>query len=110
MVSKGRHDLVQGAHTLGHNKDTIGICLEGTDRFSDRQAQELTVLLSSLCKQYNISVYKIHGHSDFERHKNRRCPNTSMAFVRECVLNFDRYTFWFKASGGTGPDLSIPSV
>ncbi len=49
------HDEV-GAHAFGFNTHSLGICLVGTDRFSDAQWATLAELVRQLCQQYHIPM------------------------------------------------------
>ena len=49
---KGRPEYWQGAHAKGHNKDSIGICLIGTDEFNDRQWATLKFYVKMLLNKY----------------------------------------------------------
>ena len=75
-IETGRPIKKAGAHTKGHNKDSIGICLAGgfdgtTDDFTDEQFESLLVLVAGLRSIYGaLSVY---GHNDFTNAKT--CPN-----------------------------------
>jgi len=77
----GRGLEEQGAHTYGHNDDSIGICLVGghgsssTDAFStnytDAQDQALRVLINEL-KIRIPTIKKVSGHNDYTNAK--ACP------------------------------------
>ena len=81
QVARGRALETQGAHTSGHNANSIGICLVGghgssvNDPFSanytDAQDQALRVLINEL--QVRIpGIKKISGHNDYT--KAKACP------------------------------------
>ena len=80
-VCAGRGLDEQGAHTRGHNDNSIGICLVGghgsssTDAFSanytDAQDQALRVLINEL-KIRVPTIKKISGHNDYTHAK--ACP------------------------------------
>jgi len=80
-VATGRPLDVKGAHTYGHNDNSIGICLVGghgsssTDAFSanytDAQDQALRVLINEL-KIRVPTIKKISGHNDYTNAK--ACP------------------------------------
>lgn len=59
-----------GAHCLGHNKNSIGICLHGINKFSSAQFKTLRYLCESL--DFVIGSTPEHGHNEFA---NRDCPN-----------------------------------
>jgi N-acetylmuramoyl-L-alanine amidase len=72
-VQKGRDIKTIGAHTLGQNADSIGICLHGRHNFTEAQFEALRKLVNDLCKQYGIVRNSgIFGHCDFA---NKSCPN-----------------------------------
>lgn len=77
----GRNEERAGAHCMGHNKDSIGICLIGgikdgtkdvpiTD-YTTAQWETLKRLVTDLKAKYPKA--KIVGHCDYERSKT--CPN-----------------------------------
>lgn len=78
-VVKGRPVERAGAHTKGHNKNSIGVCLIGghgsakTDQFLDNftgvQKLELVVLLKKLRSAHQI--LKVSGHNEYA---NKACP------------------------------------
>ena len=81
VVVKGRQLEEEGAHTLGQNKDSIGICLAGghgsamndpfSKNYTDAQDQALRVLINEL--QVRIpGIRKISGHNDYT--KAKACP------------------------------------
>lgn len=70
----GRPEYWTGAHVKGHNKDSIGICMIGRDKFTWRQFKTLfDELIPQLEKRYG--ELNIKGHYEFE--KGKTCPNFS---------------------------------
>ena len=77
-IHEGRKEEEIGAHTVGHNANSIGICYVGgcakdgrtpKDTRTDAQKNALCGLLSELVKKYpNASI---HGHREFA---NKACP------------------------------------
>lgn len=77
-IHEGRKEEEIGAHTVGHNANSIGICYVGgcakdgrtpKDTRTDAQKNALCGLLSQLVKKYpNASI---HGHREFA---NKACP------------------------------------
>lgn len=53
-VQKGRAIEKQGAHAKDRNSNSIGICLVGNDKFTDRQKIATVWLVTVLCCKYNI--------------------------------------------------------
>jgi len=73
-VYQGREDLEEGAHTKGHNQNTIGICLTGdfdTEYPTHEQLVSLNKLLDTLQDKYDIDVANIRGHRNFTQ---KTCP------------------------------------
>jgi len=73
----GRSEELAGAHTEGHNANSIGICYVGgldanlkpKDTRTDEQKKILLSTLKYLKKKYPNAT--IHGHSEFA---NKACP------------------------------------
>lgn len=76
-VHKGRPDEEIGAHTVGHNKNSIGICYIGglnskklpADTRTPEQKEALRNLIEELKHKYPIK--KISGHYMYA---NKACP------------------------------------
>lgn len=86
QVARGRALETQGAHTSGHNANSIGICLVGghgssmndpfSKNYTDAQDQALRVLINEL--QVRIpGIRKITGHNDYT--KAKACPGFNVA-------------------------------
>ncbi|MBS9777613.1 MAG: N-acetylmuramoyl-L-alanine amidase [Gammaproteobacteria bacterium] len=58
-----------GAHTKGHNTGSVGICLVGTDKYTNEQWCTLKRLVLELQVQYGVK--HIFGHRCFA---NKICP------------------------------------
>lgn len=80
----GNVDEEVGAHVLGHNKNSIGICLAGgTDEdgepecnFTRPQYESLAVLLAKLTSEYKGA--KVLGHCDLDS-KKPDCPGFNVS-------------------------------
>ncbi len=73
IVTQTRNDLEEGAHTIGRNFDSIGICLAGNfDVTLPTQAQidALQKLITYKKYQYSIPVDNIYPHRHFA---NKTC-------------------------------------
>jgi N-acetyl-anhydromuramyl-L-alanine amidase AmpD len=77
-VETGRPESEIGAHTIGHNLDSIGICLAGGKKadepkpdsnFTLNQLNALKLVIESLLLKYPGA--KVFGHRDFAP---RDCP------------------------------------
>lgn len=82
-IQKGRDVSIVGAHTIGENTDSIGICLGGRDKFTDIQFKALKSLLFDLYKLYG--ELPIYPHNKYASYKT--CPN----FNLEDVLGVIKY-------------------
>lgn len=85
-VVEGRPIELVGAHCLGQNKFSIGICYVGgmdktmskpKDTRTDEQKKALKKLLIKLKKQF--PTITIHGHNEFA---NKACPSFIVADER----------------------------
>jgi N-acetylmuramoyl-L-alanine amidase len=61
-IVAGRHLDEVGAHVVGNNLTSIGVCVIGTDRFTAEQWNALAGLVESLRKKYPGA--RICGHRD----------------------------------------------
>lgn len=68
-IENGRPDYWQGAHASGHNEDSVGICLIGTDSFSQAQFRSLAKLCTKL--KFKYGDVKIIGHNQVS---DKTCP------------------------------------
>jgi len=85
-VEKGRSLDKAGAHTFGHNKNTIGICFEGGknennekwDKPTDEQIDSFSWLVNSLEIVLGRKM-TIKGHYEYA---NKTCPNFDIDILR----------------------------
>lgn len=61
-LETGRNIDEIGAHVAGHNANSLGICMVGTDAFTTRQWEALHSLVKSLQQKYPTA--KVVGHRD----------------------------------------------
>lgn len=81
-IHKGR-DLTQyGAHTLGQNSSSIGICLSGKESFKPEQYFALGSLYQVLCIELNKDL-PIYPHNNFNVLKT--CPNFDLAMFDKWI-------------------------
>lgn len=64
----------QGAHVEGANKDNIGVCLIGYDRFTYDQLWAMRDHVLSIMGVYDIPPWNLRVHSGFPGVK-KTCPN-----------------------------------
>lgn len=83
-VHNGRDINLIGAHCIGHNAKSIGICYIGgvasdgktpKDTRTPKQKEAMFKLVDKLMKQYNISLDNVFGHYEFA---NKACPSFKM--------------------------------
>jgi len=82
-----------GAHALGYNATSIGVCLIGGetgDDFTVKQYQALRDLILNLCIHYRIDIEKTLGHYETPQSHGKTCPNFDMRGFRE-VLKYERH-------------------
>ena len=64
MVENGRLLTEWGAHTHGHNSDSIGICVIGKEVFTPKQFATLDALIREFKTQFSIT--EVAGHNHYE--------------------------------------------
>ena len=78
-VNQGRPLDEAGAHTQGHNADSIGVCLIGHSSLdmNNRQFDALLDLIAAL--KLCFGEMTIHAHNEFNKHKT--CPGFDVKVV-----------------------------
>jgi len=73
--TRAEHDV--GAHVIGANTDSLGICLVGNILFHVEQFHTLRKLVLDLMKAYDIKLWNIWVHNEFPSAKiqKKTCPN-----------------------------------
>jgi len=82
-VDNGRPVYWTGAHAKGHNTGSIGICMIGTDSYSEQQWKSLTGLIADLTMDHE-SIKEIIGHNCIS---NKTCPGFN---VQEWLLSIEK--------------------
>jgi hypothetical protein len=92
LIHQGRPDDVMGAHCLGSNHFSLGICLIGNfeeDHLleSDKQYKTLIQTLATLCKRYGLTEQAIVPHKALY---NTACPgrNVNIQKIRQDVKRY----------------------
>lgn len=78
-IEQGRPESISGAHCVGHNNDSIGVCYIGgcdkamkpKDTRTVKQTEALRKLIQELRLKYPAA--KVYGHNDFD--KGKACPS-----------------------------------
>jgi len=80
-------DLEVGAHALGYNDKSIGVCLIGVKDFTPKQMNSLYDLLMGLMTMYNLKPDSILGHRETEigKKEGKTCPNFDIEHFREII-------------------------
>lgn len=76
-IATGRHLDEIGAHAQGFNSKSIGICLLGTDKFSQEQWESLRENIALLLRKYP-GIHRVVGHRDLPDVK-KTCPGFNVA-------------------------------
>ena len=88
-LKAGRPLQIQGAHCLGHNRKSIGICLIGRDKFSFEQLEQLRRLIYNIELLVN-SMIKLEIKAHYEYNESKTCPNIDADLLRE-YLKCEKY-------------------
>lgn len=81
-----------GAHALGYNSDSIGICMIGKKDFLVQQFLTLKFLIQFLMKQFEIPRENVIGHRDTKsgKEQGKTCPNFDVQdFMEEYAVGTD---------------------
>jgi len=87
FIQRGRPIEDIGAHTQGHNKDSIGVCLIGgrpPGEFTEAQYKSLKDVYNQCCEITNKQL-QIFGHRDFD--KGKTCPTFDVKKVFDAPGN-----------------------
>lgn len=90
-IEKGRPEHLMGAHSYGHNKDSIGIALSGNFDLADPteyQMRSLITLSAYLAYKYDLELDDkgtLFGHRDMN---DTRCPGDSLYSRLDYVRNY----------------------
>lgn len=88
-IEKGRDESLVGAHCVGKNAISIGICYVGgcdknlkpKDTRTDAQKKAMKTLVHQLMEKYNIPLNNVYGHYQFCSYKE--CPSVKIEQLRE---------------------------
>ncbi|MGD9809655.1 MAG: N-acetylmuramoyl-L-alanine amidase [Deferribacterales bacterium] len=77
-----------GAHALGYNSNSIGICNIGVRSFSLNQMASLHDLLFRLMDKFDIPIENILGHYETAQAHGKTCPNFDVSELREFMKSY----------------------
>lgn len=84
QLEAGRPVEEVGAHVKGMNKDSIGICLIGTDLFTPAQIATLRETIQGLITRFPMA--SVNGHNEFS---NKKCPGFDVQdWLEKSNLNY----------------------
>jgi len=86
----GRALRTQGAHCLGYNRESVGICLAGRRVFTDPQFQACRDLLRNLSFAFGLKSEDVYPHFIFNPSKT--CPNFDWNYFKTFIGEIDAYT------------------
>ncbi len=85
LLDVGRPEYWEGAHAKGHNHNSIGICMIGTDTYNKEQWSILDTLLRKLLLKYPNA--KVIGHNEIS---DKNCPGFNVQEYMENTFNENR--------------------
>ena len=69
VTHEGRRETEVGAHTQGHNTNSLGVCVAGNYSVADMKApvyEELLDVVGALMRRYGIPASQVFGHREAE--------------------------------------------
>lgn len=82
VAATGRHPDEVGAHVAGHNANSIGVCMIGTDHFTADQWRGLADLVAGLLKKYPNA--RVVGHRDLSPDLNHDGTIEPREWIKIC--------------------------
>lgn len=110
-IVTGRHVDEVGAHVVGNNRQSIGVCMVGTDAFTPAQWQGLAGLITLLREKHPLA--RIAGHRDLSPDQDddglverwewtKTCPGFGVAAWLAAGMKPDpKHVFEGRSSGGS---------
>ena len=94
-IEAGRREDLQGAHTVGENAVSLGICYIGgldknskpKDTRTDAQKKAMYELLKKMMEKYNLTINDVYLHYQFA---NKACPCFKIEDLKK------EYNAWLK--------------
>lgn len=81
--SQGKRFFESGAHAINYNSQSIGICMIGTDKFTQDQWTALRNQVQALQNKFT-GIQRIVGHRDLSPDLNKDGKITSNEWVKTC--------------------------
>lgn len=83
LLEIGRPLIAIGAHTLFHNKNSVGICLSGKHNFNDIQFDVCSKVCLNLIVVLRLGNDIIVPHCQLDSHKT--CPNFDVTIIKRKI-------------------------
>lgn len=80
-IQQGRDESETGAHAKGHNKDSVAVCLVGTDSFTASQFVSLKALLKLWMTRHHLGIGDVYCH--YQLNPQKTCPNILIEEIKE---------------------------
>jgi len=83
---QARAEDEEGAHTIGWNSKSVGVCLQGDFSKEVLSAETKAILktkIDEIRTRWNIPQSEVYGHKEKQVGKTTACPTSLMNFVRE---------------------------
>ncbi len=90
-----------GAHALGYNYNSIGVCLIHGTKFEEAQIEKLFELCYFLGDKFSIGINSFFGHYEKDK-KKPDCPGFDMDKFRNGLLNstYKKAFYYYLTSSG----------
>jgi N-acetylmuramoyl-L-alanine amidase len=82
IIQKGRAENIPGAHTIGMNQKSLGICVVGNYDLApppEEVLDKLAELCAKKCQQYNLMAADVETHHKYADYKT--CPGSKFPMV-----------------------------
>lgn len=86
-IEMGRLESDIGAHCVGDNHDSIGVCLIGKGKYTGEQMASLYYLLGQICQGYGLEAKQVFGHYEMKSGaaQGKSCPVMDMEKIRDSL-------------------------
>lgn len=89
QIQAGRSESIMGAHALGANQNSLGVCLTGNFENETPSAGQITSLVTVLkdwCRQHSLGVNAIYGHYNVPGGRTATaCPGKNLKSLFEDI-------------------------
>jgi len=96
VIEPGRHENQVGAHTLGHNTDSIGVCYMGSKYPTADQIRSFLEIYQRTKRRFGVDYRDWYGHNDFAK---TACPGFDFVLFKMLLKSFDSGEFFIDDNG-----------